>query len=240
MSDFLTSYLESLASAAFVLLVYAVVRRVQRLNPRFETHEGRRCLVISPNRAMLAVLVFGFFFLGALSVGWCAIVLSRFSRTWGGEPVVIAFALFLAIFVLAMTGVCLCYSLHFWRSRILVFKDGLLFMFLLRKRTFSRWSDLERVEYRAYGHDIIIFSQHSRKLRIDSHWNGIAFLFFCLDSFLPEDQWREAKKGIEEVLRKKGNLDDIRSQLADLLLNHPLDSFDLSVQPSAEEIVSPS
>ena len=52
-------------SSVFMWLIYLAVRRSQRLNASHTEFEGKRALMMLPNRAALAVMTFGIFLFGS-------------------------------------------------------------------------------------------------------------------------------------------------------------------------------
>jgi hypothetical protein len=209
------------------LLFYLALRKFQRLHPRLAKLDGKQVLEISPNRVMLAPMVFGFLYCASVSVVLWTIIYFGHERWTDLLSYVVIPAI--ALFHSALTLIALLGLLHFCRSRLFVFNDGLMFRNLFGRRQFVNWSDI--VEVGCKEGEIVVASANSAKHTFGAHSNGVAYLFFCFEHFLDEESWREAKEAIERVLRRKGNLDEIRREFHEILLAHPLDAAQAESEP---------
>lgn len=200
-------------------LFYSAVARAQRSVPKLRECGEGTVLELPPNRAWLGMMILGVFLLGPCAVVWWGVLLSRAKHIFSLDIGTQVFAVFLGMFSVVMTATFIFAALRLWKSRVLIFSDGLLLSLWPKKSAFVTWESIAKVEYRKHSKEMRIRTTDSSRYCLDSTWNGVGFLYLCFVHFLKEEQWRDAKDAIDEFLAKTKELEAVQNSFADTLLN---------------------
>jgi hypothetical protein len=200
-------------SLVFTTFFYLVVSRSQKLRARPRSLNGEQVLEMTPNRVFAVLMPFGFLLFSSVAVCWWFMVLPDWGKTVAMGPGMVVFVLSLGVFATVMALLFLVLAVHLFRVRILLSADGITSKGW-RGLTSIGWDEIKELKCRFQ--EIVIVSENGNKIKLDSHWNGLAFLYFYLECFLQDEQWADARADMERELFKKKGLEEARAQFEEI------------------------
>ncbi|MFA6243809.1 MAG: hypothetical protein WC655_22900 [Candidatus Hydrogenedentales bacterium] len=196
--EWLNSLISGLVCLILVLILQPLLSHVRKRIafrfPDLSRYDGLPALRVAPHWAFLALLAPCAVALPIAAFFWWRMILMNMDRFWDLHFLLIGFGLAVGAGLVVLSAYLLFAVAYIMKSRMWVFRDGILILEFRKKPRFQRWSDIDRV-HKEIGYDYYaIVARDGSQFTFGMMWGSTAFLCVCFDRLLEESQWQEMKQ----------------------------------------------